>query len=548
MDLSDNSLQEKLYDDPAPIVKDIMSPCRTLAQDWPPPECPKETVTCAKEAVHAQNTPIGHRRQQPSVGLGIVTNLREMQNEKRRSKNEEFFSSVIELPRPPPSLARPSDPPAAYSCSSSSSPSETSLENHPPDILIDSHDLPNRNLDVHSFSEDKIIPLPSPAQANVYTTFLARSPFPSDQAVSSENLASSAPTTIPILIFSPLPPDKTNTFPSLSELPILGDVDEQPQDLLSVPITREFKFPSPSPSNAQNEDLIGKLIWKFEIQKLLGVGAFSKVYLANNIESGQKYAIKMISKERMLNDLRVKTSIEREVEILKYIDHPGIIRLEATMETEQYLCIVLEYVEGGELFDYVQKRHCTTPNPAHSINEYDVKTLFLDIVQIVRWMHERNIVHRDLKLENILLHKDDNGNLRAKLTDFGLARVVDPTSPQLTTRCGSEEYAAPEIVQSQVYDGRQTDTWSLGVVLYALLVGYLPFTYNPSRGEKISHMFHRIVCAEVKWPVSKDPSTPVSDQAKHVVERMLVRHPGKRIDLHDVENLPWFADIRLQKE
>lgn len=137
---------------------------------------------------------------------------------------------------------------------------------------------------------------------------------------------------------------------------------------------------------------------------------------------------------------------------------------------------------------------------------------------------------------------DDDGRPRIKVTDFGLARVIDPASPILTTRCGSEEYAAPEIVQSLGYDGRRTDTWALGIILYALLVGYLPFMYNPARGEKVSHLFYRIITAEVKWPAewNQHPERAVSKEAREVVEKILVRNPEKRILLDDIEKLAWF--------
>lgn len=125
-----------------------------------------------------------------------------------------------------------------------------------------------------------------------------------------------------------------------------------------------------------------------------------------------------------------------------------------------------------------------------------------------------------------------------KITDFGLARVVDPESPLLTTRCGSEEYAAPEIIQQSKdgYDGRKTDTWSLGIILYALLVGYLPFRYDPRKNERVSQLFYRIVRAEVKWPTD----TQISQEAKQVVRSILERNPDKRISIHQIEDLPWF--------
>jgi serine/threonine protein kinase len=115
---------------------------------------------------------------------------------------------------------------------------------------------------------------------------------------------------------------------------------------------------------------------------------------------------------------------------------------------------------------------------------------------------------------------------------------VDPQSPLLTTRCGSEEYAAPEIIQQskQGYDGRKTDTWSLGVILYALLVGYLPFRYDPLKHERVSKLFYRIVRAEVKWP----NDIKISQEAKDVVKKILERNPEKRITTDQIEGLPWF--------
>lgn len=139
----------------------------------------------------------------------------------------------------------------------------------------------------------------------------------------------------------------------------------------------------------------------------------------------------------------------------------------------------------------------------------------------------------------------EDGQPILKVTDFGLARVIDPDSPILTTRCGSEEYAAPEIVQSKGYDGRQTDTWALGIILYTLLVGYLPFRYDASKGERVTQMFYRIVRAQVKWPKVWDlphaAHLAISPQAKDVVERILIRQPEHRIRLDDIDLLPWFS-------
>lgn len=133
---------------------------------------------------------------------------------------------------------------------------------------------------------------------------------------------------------------------------------------------------------------------------------------------------------------------------------------------------------------------------------------------------------------DILIHVNPDGRPRIKVTDFGLARVFDPQSPMLSTRCGSEEYAAPEIVQGLGYDGRRTDTWALGIILYAMLVGGLPFS-----GGRVSHMFYKIVSVDYSWPTS----VTVSDAAKEVVSRILVRKPEKRITIPDIRTLAWLA-------
>lgn len=151
----------------------------------------------------------------------------------------------------------------------------------------------------------------------------------------------------------------------------------------------------------------------------------------------------------------------------------------------------------------------------------------------------------------------DRSITQLKITDFGLARIIDPANPTLTTRCGSEEYAAPEIIRNQGYDGRNTDVWALGVILYAMLVGELPFTYAPERGEKVSHLFYKIMKAEVKWPktnmegaeaVKGKGKGMISEEAKEVVAEILVRDPERRIKLRDLPSLKWFREENEEAE
>ncbi|CAO3621907.1 unnamed protein product [Cunninghamella blakesleeana] len=415
----------------------------------------------------------------------------------------------------------------------------------------------------------------------------------------------STSTSIPILSISPTFVSNANTIPRLSEHPMLADVDdqifidhiqrqqEQQQQQQQVSknqhhqklinqlhhhhinssnnnrgaMVRETSQSSHyqtlkngGKNGEEDEDLVDKQVGDFYVKRLLGVGAFSKVYLAEyhhhqrqeekdveeEKEKNQGYhnlfAIKTINKFGMLNNPRVRSSIEREVGILKLVDHPQIVHIEATMETEQSLCIILEYAEGVELFNFVQNLYQQRQTNQEKIDEELTKNIFLQLVQVVKWLHKHNIVHRDLKLENIMIHMNELHQPIIKVTDFGLARVIDPDSPKLTTRCGSEEYAAPEIVQSKGYDGRQTDTWALGIILYALLVGYLPFRYDPTKGERVTQMFYRIVRAQVKWPKTWDqyPHLAASPEAKLLVEKILVRQPERRMNLDEVEQSSWF--------
>ncbi|CAO3581721.1 unnamed protein product [Absidia cylindrospora] len=399
----------------------------------------------------------------------------------------------------------------------------------------------------------------------------------------------SASTSIPIIAISPTFVHRNDVIPQLSEHPMLGDMEDrmlinhappppsqQPnQHYQSLDhhhhhhhqhksqihnnkqpsgggMVREVSQSSnlPTLSKCVDEDFVDKQLGHFYIRRLLGTGAFSKVYLAerhDGVDENQVelFAIKTINKVGMLKNPRVRSSIEREVGILKFIDHPHIVRIEATMETEHSLCIILQYAEGVELFDYVQQLHQRLNAANEKVDENLVKKIFLQLVRVVKWMHKHNIVHRDLKLENILIQIDERHPQHEpilKVTDFGLARVIDPDSPVLTTRCGSEEYAAPEIVQSKGYDGRQTDTWALGIILYSLLVGYLPFRYDVSKGERVTQMFYRIVRAQIKWPKTWDHHhhLAISPEAKDVVERILVRQPEHRIDLDNIDRSPWF--------
>ncbi|GES89186.1 kinase-like domain-containing protein [Rhizophagus clarus] len=280
-----------------------------------------------------------------------------------------------------------------------------------------------------------------------------------------------------------------------------------------------------------------ELIGHYAILETIGAGAFSEVKLAVDLNGCRNVAMKMIATKGIEDSERLRNSILREVEILKYIDHPNIVKLLDTVETSTHYCLILEYVSGGELFDYVNDHY-------EDSSEDESKLVFIQLVNILEYLHENNIVHRDLKLENILIDSSTNGPV-IKLTDFGLAKFINK-SHILTARCGSEEYAAPELMSGKPYDGRKTDLWSLGVILYALLVGYLPF--NLEAGQTRRQFFSKILRADFTFPNSEKETgrkSMISNEGKDLVKKILQINPQKRLSLNEIRNHSWLKGVAV---
>ncbi|KAF2434540.1 kinase-like protein [Tothia fuscella] len=265
---------------------------------------------------------------------------------------------------------------------------------------------------------------------------------------------------------------------------------------------------------------------KYRPIRPLGQGTFSKVVLATNerlppsttlnetsegqLQPKHLVAIKIVQHGPAggADEERVELGLKREVEILQSISHPSLIHLIAFDWHEHEALLVLNYCPGGDLFDLASQQH-------DSLTPALVQRMFSELVSAVCYLHSKLIVHRDIKLENVLLNvpptsladitsPSTHSYPLITLTDLGLSRTIDPESPTLTTRCGSEDYAAPEILLSQPYDGRQTDAWALGVLLYALMEGRLPFDPPPQRpGQKVnrgrSRAAHRIARCDWIW-------------------------------------------------
>lgn len=259
----------------------------------------------------------------------------------------------------------------------------------------------------------------------------------------------------------------------------------------------------------------------------LGEGEFGKVKLGLHSQWGEEVAVKLIRRGHVDITAARMGKVEREIEVLRTLKHPNIVRLYDVIETDKYIGIILEYAAGGELFDYIL---------AHRyLKERDAARLFAQLISGVWYIHQKKIVHRDLKLENLLLDRQRN----VIITDFGFANRFEHRSDDLMqTSCGSPCYAAPELVISEgLYVGSAVDVWSCGVILYAMLAGYLPFDDDPANpdGDNINLLYKYIVNTPLAFP------DYISESARQLLGIMLVPDPKGRATLANVMRDQWLS-------
>ncbi|QEU62559.1 Hsl1 [Kluyveromyces lactis] len=262
-------------------------------------------------------------------------------------------------------------------------------------------------------------------------------------------------------------------------------------------------------SKRRNRDTVGP--WK--LGKTLGKGSSGRVRLAKNMETGKLSAIKIVPKKFVKSNQikQLPYGIEREIIIMKLISHPNVMGLYEVWENKSELYLVLEYVEGGELFDYLVSKG--------KLPESEAIHYFKQIVQAVAYCHGFNICHRDLKPENLLLDKKKRS---IKIADFGMA-ALETSDKLLETSCGSPHYASPEIVLGRKYHGSPSDVWSCGIILFALLTGHLPFN-----DDNVKKLLLKVQSGKYQMPQW------LSVEAKDLISRILVVDPNRRITIDQI--------------
>ncbi|XP_043952740.1 serine/threonine-protein kinase MARK2 isoform X10 [Gambusia affinis] len=254
-------------------------------------------------------------------------------------------------------------------------------------------------------------------------------------------------------------------------------------------------------------------IGNYRLLKTIGKGNFAKVKLARHVLTSKEVAVKIIDKTQLNSSSLQK--LFREVRIMKMLNHPNIVKLFEVIETEKTLYLVMEYASGGEVFDYLV---------AHGrMKEKEARAKFRQIVSAVQYCHQKCIVHRDLKAENLLLDADMN----IKIADFGFSNEFT-LGNKLDTFCGSPPYAAPELFQGKKYDGPEVDVWSLGVILYTLVSGSLPFD-----GQNLKELRERVLRGKYRIPFY------MSTDCENLLKKFLILNPSKRGSLEQIMRDRW---------
>ena len=255
----------------------------------------------------------------------------------------------------------------------------------------------------------------------------------------------------------------------------------------------------------------------YKFGRIIGRGAFGKVNIGLNILTGRIVAIKSFNKNNLVNE-KAKKKILYETNLMRGLYHPAVTKILETFETEKYMLIIMEYISGGNLQNFVKKRR--------KLCEKTAKILFSQLIQGIKYIHSKGIVHRDIKLENILL---DLNNI-VKICDFGVGKLTQK-GQKLLDQCGTPVYMAPEIIQGEGYEGFPVDVWSAGVALYIMLSGNIPFNRDKT---------HDLQSAIINLPYKKIED--ISESANDLLEKILEKDPSKRYTPEQILEHPWMNE------
>ena len=286
---------------------------------------------------------------------------------------------------------------------------------------------------------------------------------------------------------------------------------EEEEEILSIP---------PEEIDDLNEtEKKEKIMCDFIIKQVIGEGTFATVRLAINKQTGEQVAIKIMEKSKIVQE-EDKIRIDREIKVLKNLRHPNIVHLYSVIQTEEKIYLIMEYVKGKELFDYIVMKK--------KLSESESCLFFQQIISGIEYLHKIKYVHRDIKPENLLINEETK---ELKIVDFGLSNIyTNPTKHLLSSACGSPSYAAPEMLNGEKYKASPVDIWSSGIVLYAMICGYLPF-----EDEDNDALYDKICKGKFVIP------NHVSENGRDLLNKILVTDPKKRLSIYQIKHHPWFS-------
>ena len=283
---------------------------------------------------------------------------------------------------------------------------------------------------------------------------------------------------------------------------------EENEEILSIP---------PESKTTEENQINEKIICDFIMKEKLGEGTFGKVRLGINNQTEEEVAIKILDKKKIIRE-KDKIRLDKEIKILKSLRHPNIVHLYADIQTKTNIYLIMEYIKGIELLHYISSNS--------NLNEEEACFYFRQIISAIEYLHKLKIAHRDIKPENMII---ENSTKTIKLVDFGLSSYYNTKSELLQSACGSPSYAPPEMLYGKKYSASPVDIWSCGIVLYAMICGYLPF----------DDLDHDILFKKIKEGIFKIPEK-VSENAKDLIKNILVTNPKKRYTIEQIKKHKWF--------